>query len=221
MRARIRRLEQEHAIERERGRIARDMHDEIGANLTHIAAATRLATIEPATGHLDEIAAVARQTVDSLDEIVWAVNPRNDTLAGTVEYIAKHASRFLAAAGIAAEIDLPDGLPEQNISAEVRHHLFRVVKEALNNVAKHSGAANARLEIRVGRKSLEIVVADDGHGFDPGAADAFSNGLANMRSRMAGIGGRCRIESAAGAGSRVTLELPLPGNTPTRPSQPL
>jgi signal transduction histidine kinase/ligand-binding sensor domain-containing protein len=221
MRARIRRLEQKHAIERERGRIARDMHDEIGANLTHIAAATRLATIEPATGHLDEIAAVARQTVDSLDEIVWAVNPRNDTLAGTVEYIAKHASRFLGVAGIAAEIDLPNALPEQNISAEVRHHLFRVVKEALNNVAKHSGAANARLDIRFGAKSLEILVADDGHGFDPGAAGAFSNGLANMRSRMAGIGGRCRIDSAVGAGSRVTLELPLPGNTPPRHNQPL
>jgi signal transduction histidine kinase/ligand-binding sensor domain-containing protein len=212
MRARIRQLEQEHAVESERGRIARDMHDELGANLTHIAATTRLATLEPADAtadHLREIAAVARQTVDSLDVIVWAVNPHNDTLAGTVEYIGKFAARFLAAAEIEAEIDLPDAIPAWHVSAELRHHLFLAVKEALNNVVKHSGAARARLTIRIVAGTLEVVVADEGRGFTPGAAEHFSNGLVNIRDRMAGIGGRCRIESRPGAGSRVTLELPL------------
>jgi ligand-binding sensor domain-containing protein/signal transduction histidine kinase len=214
MRARIRRLEQEGAVERERGRIARDMHDELGANLTHISASMRLAALEPAEAvgeHLREIAAVARQTVESLDEIVWAVNPRNDTLAGTVEYIGKFAVRFLASAGVGVEIDLPHTPPAMQISAEVRHHLFLAVKEAINNVVTHSGASSARLEVRIASGSLEVTVADDGHGFAPGTEDGFSNGLVNMRERMAGIGGRCRVESRPGTGSCVTFDVPLSG----------
>jgi signal transduction histidine kinase len=216
MRARIRRLEQESAIERERGRIARDMHDELGANLTHIAATTRLAALEPAdaaAGHLREIASVARQTVDSLDEIVWAVNPRNDTLSGTVEYIGKFAARFLAAAGIGVEIDIPNRPLAMEISAEFRYHLFLAVKEALNNVVKHSGAANAQLTIRITPDSLEVVVTDDGHGFSSNGADDFSNGIMNMRTRMSEIVGECRIESRPGAGSSVTFDLPFSAKT--------
>ncbi len=210
VRARIRRLKQQRAVEIERTRIARDMHDELGANLTHIAATSRLAVLDPpeaASGHLNEISSIVRQTVDSLDEIVWAVNPSNDTLASLTEYIGKFAVRFLAASGVAGELDLPENLPAHPLAADVRHHLFLAVKEALNNVAKHSGARTATLAVTTDGEKLRVIIADDGCGFEPGSEAARSNGLRNMNDRMAGIGGTCRVEG--GNGTRVTLELPL------------
>lgn len=213
VRARIRRLEHEHAIERERARIARDMHDEVGANLTHIATTTRLAALDSPSatgGHLKEIEAAARHTVESLDEIVWAVNPRNDTVAKTVEYVCKFAATFLSQTGVRPEIFAPDVIPNRRISAEARHHLFLAVKEAVNNIAKHSGARVARVEVTISRAHLRVVVEDDGRGFEAGHADKFSNGLINMRERMSAIGGGCAIESLPGRrGCRVAFELPL------------
>jgi signal transduction histidine kinase/ligand-binding sensor domain-containing protein len=213
IRTRIRRLEHEHAIERERARIARDMHDEVGANLTHIATTTRLAALDSpsATGdHLKEIEAAARHTVESLDEIVWAVNPRNDTLPKTVEYVCKFAAGFLSKTGVRPEIVAPDAIPDRRISAEARHHLFLAVKEAVNNIAKHSGARSARMEVIASRARLRVVIEDDGRGFEAGHADKFSNGLINMRDRLNAVGGGCAIESLpAIRGCRVTFELPL------------
>ena len=212
MRARIRRLEQEHAVERERARIARDMHDEVGANLTHIATATRLAALgSPSAvgGHLRDIETAARHTVESLDEIVWAVNPRNDTVSKTVEYVCKFAATFLSDTGIRPEITAPETIPDRRMSAEARHHLFLAVKEALNNIARHSGAGNTRIHVAVSADRLQVIVHDDGRGFEPGGTDSFSNGLINMSERMNSIGGRCTIESRPGLrGCRVTFELP-------------
>jgi signal transduction histidine kinase/ligand-binding sensor domain-containing protein len=212
MRARIRRLEQERAMERERTRIARDMHDEVGANLTHIAATSRLAMLGPpeeTPGFLGEIASIARQTVDSLDEIVWAVNPRYDTLAGAVEYIGKFAVRFVSGAGVACEVDLPEELPSLALTSDVRHHLLLVVKEALNNAVKHSRAGQILVSASLEGSVLSICVIDDGEGFDPGTTAVGADGLRNMRERMAGVGGELGIASEAGRGTRVELRLPL------------
>ncbi len=212
VRARIRRLEQERALERERTRIARDMHDEVGANLTHIAATSRLAMLNPADdipGHLNEIASVARQTIDSLDEIVWAVNPHYDTLAGSIEYIGKYAVRFVGGAGVACEVNLPDELPPVTLTSDVRHHLLLVVKEALNNAVKHAHAHKIHLTATLEDSTLRIAVADDGDGFDPGTNEAGADGLRNMRERMAGIGGDLAIQSEPSRGTRVELTLPL------------
>ena len=153
-----------------------------------------------------------------MDEIVWAVNPRNDTLAGTVEYIGKFATGFLSRAGVEIEVLLPEVVSHRPVSAELRHQLFLAVKESLGNVVKHSGATNVRLDIQVRAERLEIAVADNGRGLVPGTPDPFSNGLDNMQARMAGIGGSCRVESRAGTGCRVVFELPLrneaqPGNS--------
>ena len=212
VRSRIRRLRQAHEVERERARIARDMHDELGANLTQINMVSRLACMEPpeaARGHLEEIAAIARRTVDSLDEIVWAVNPHYDTLAALIEYLGMYAAAFLASAGIACETDLPQDLPSCPLSANVRYHLFLAVKEALNNAAKHSGAGVVRLSATWDGRRVSVTISDDGRGFDPGPARAGSEGLKNLRERMKELHGECRIESGAGEGTRVVLELPL------------
>jgi signal transduction histidine kinase len=213
VKARIRRLRESRELERERARIARDMHDELGANLTHIEMISEFADEEApevARERLREVALIARQTVDSLDEIVWAVNPRYDTLSALVEYLGMFAASFLAAAKIRCKIELPAELPPRPLSAGVRYHLFLAVKESLNNAAKHAGAALVRLQVAWDGERLRVVVADDGRGFDVDVdSKAGANGLFNLRERMAELHGECRIESGSGRGTRVVLELPL------------
>ena len=213
VKARIRRLRESRELERERARIARDMHDELGANLTHIEMISEFADEEApevARERLREVASIARQTVDSLDEIVWAVNPRYDTLSALVEYLGMFAASFLAAAKIRCKIELPAELPPRPLSAGVRYHLFLAVKESLNNAAKHAGATLVRLQVAWDGERLRVVVADDGRGFDVDVASkAGANGLLNLRERMAELHGECRIESGPGQGTRVVLELPL------------
>ena len=212
-RLRIRRLEQERVVERERSRIARDMHDDVGANLTHITTTVRLAAMDSpaaAGAYLREIETAARHTVESLDEIVWAVNPRNDTIAKAVEYLCKFAATFLSKAEIHTEVSAPAVLPDRHISAEARHHLFLAVKEAVNNIVKHSAAKNVEVQVQMISGRLQITIRDDGHGFDAGADSSFSNGLINLRERMTAIGGTCAVESRpAITGCRVTFEVPL------------
>jgi signal transduction histidine kinase/ligand-binding sensor domain-containing protein len=212
VRARMRLLEQQHAVERERARIARDMHDDLGASLTQIALASQLARLSPpaeTTGHLDDISAIARRTVGALDEIVWMVNPRNDTLTAAVEYLGQYAVDFLSAADIVCELDIPRELPCFPLPTQARHHLFLVVKETLNNVVKHAAASTVQFKAEADENRLRLTIADNGHGFAMGRERAGSDGLLNMQSRLAELGGTCRIESAPGAGTRVIFEVPL------------
>jgi len=216
MRARMRILEQEHALEKERARIARDMHDDLGANLTQITLASQLAKINPpseTTAYVDEIAAIAQRTIAAMDEIVWMVNPRNDILPAALEYIGQHVVDFLTAAGIGCELEIPDKLPPSPLSTRTRHDLFMVVKESLNNVVKHAHAKLVQVKVEVSGGLLRIVIADDGCGFVPGSERAGSDGLQNLGTRMAELGGQCRIVSEPGAGTRVIFELPLAGNS--------
>lgn len=212
-RAKIRRLRQQRAVERERTRIARDMHDEVGANLTHIASSSRLALLDdPAAtgGHLEEIAKTARETVDAFDEIVWAVNPRYDSLAGTIEYLGKLALRLTSPSGLKCEVDLPDEIPDLPLSADSRHHLLLAVKEALHNAVKHSHGTKVSLLVTVDRGELKVVVEDDGAGFSPDPVRAGSNGMENMRERMAALGGGIEFETSVPNGARVVMLLPIP-----------
>jgi signal transduction histidine kinase/ligand-binding sensor domain-containing protein len=215
VRARMRLLEQQHAIEKERMRIARDMHDDLGASLTQITLASQLARLSPpqeTTSHLDAIAAIARRTVTSLDEIVWMVNPRNDTLSAAVEYLGQHAVDFLSAADIGCELDIPSELPSSQLPTQARHHLFLVVKETLNNVVKHAGATAVQFKAEVDGHLLRLTIADNGRGFAMGHERAGSDGLLNMQSRLAELGGAARIESTPGVGTRVIFEMPLAQN---------
>lgn len=213
-RAKIRRLKQQRAVERERTRIARDMHDEIGANLTYIASSSRLALLDdPAAtgGHLEEISKTARETVDALDEIVWAVNPRYDSLAGTIEYLGKLALRITTATGLNCELDLPDEIPDLPLAADARHHLLLVVKEAIHNAVKHSRGSKVRLLVVIQGDGLKVVIEDNGVGFPPETNRVGSNGLTNMRERMAALGGGIGFENSTPNGGRVVLLLPLSG----------
>jgi signal transduction histidine kinase len=145
-----------------------------------------------------------------MDEIVWAVNPRNDSLPHLIDYIGQFAIEFLARANIRCRVDLPDRPVEWEISPEARHNLFLVVKEALNNVIQHSGANEVWLRVTATEKILAITVEDNGHGFERKSANGCADGLPNINQRMMEIGGQSSIESTAGTGTRISLTFPKP-----------
>jgi ligand-binding sensor domain-containing protein/signal transduction histidine kinase len=229
-RRRLAKLEQQHAVERDRARIAKDIHDDIGAGLTQITLLTELARREPQQvgGHLDRITGSARQLTRAMDEIVWAVDPQHDTLNGLMDYVSAFAEDFLRTAGIRCRMDLPVTLPEAHVDAEMRYNLFLALKEALNNIAKHSKATEAWLRLRIDPKSFTLIVEDNGQGM-PAARNGEANngsprngeavavsdritsgsGLVNLEKRLSAIGGRCQIHSAAGQGTRVEMTVAI------------
>lgn len=212
-------LTQERRVEKERSRIARDLHDDLGASLTEINFLGTLAaeSLEEGTarGRIEGVVERAQRMAKSLDEIVWTVNPANDTLASTANYLCSRTQESLEVLGIRCWLEVSDDLPEMPLDSELRHHLLMVVNEAVHNVMKHSRAREARLFLGTQGTSLVVRVEDDGCGFDPDNVPPGRNGLANLRRRMEAVGGKCTIDSAAGQGTRVCFELPLrhPGTT--------
>lgn len=216
-RARLRGLKQQADIEQERMRIARDIHDQVGASLTKMGVqAERLAresgVSEECQPLVRDVADTTRELLNAMDEIVWTVNPRNDTLENSVNYLIHYTREFLCPAGIAYTVDVPLELPDQPFSAELRHNLFMSVKEALSNAVKHGSPRNVRLALDIQPHECAFTVEDDGCGFSPSAAaPGEADGLENMKHRMLAVGGQCEIESTAGKGTRVTLRLPCGG----------
>lgn len=199
------------AMEQDRLRIARDMHDDIGARLTHMALlADRLKrSPEPATQLLTKLAGEARNTVDALDQIVWAVNPRHDTLGSLADYLCDHATGFLADAELTCHFEIDPAKRDSVLPFAIRHPLLMTVKEALQNVVKHAGASRVTISMVATGSAIELSVSDDGKGIDPLAGDpARGDGLSNMAGRLAEIGGTCVIGSLPSGGTRVTLTVP-------------
>jgi len=203
LQSKVRLLEQQAALDRERARIARDIHDHLGGTLTQMTLQLELALRngakpEKIEGHVQKSLAAARQAIQSLDETVWAVNPSNDTLPHLVNYIGEYAVEFLDNAGIRCRVDLSSPLPAQPVSAETRHNLFLAIKEALNNVVRHAGASEVQLSVNVNNGSLKFSIADNGHGIPPAQNRISADGLRNMRQRMRDIGGEFQMESDHG-----------------------
>jgi signal transduction histidine kinase len=149
-------LARQQAVERERARIAKDIHDDLGANLTLIAVLGDLARQEKAGERIQKMASTARQAVKSLDEIVWAVNPRNDTLAHLLDYTGQYAVDYLRAGGVRCLLDVPEHTPPREVPSNVRHNLFLVVKEALQNIVKHAQATAVWLRIGATGRRLTV-----------------------------------------------------------------
>ena len=219
-RRRLARLEQQHALEQERARIARDIHDDLGSSLTHISMLSELAEADKANPkevetHVRKIAASARETVRSLDEIVWAISPENDTWNSLVEYLSEYANEFFEGTNVRCRLEMPMDLPPYLLPSEVRHSLFLVIKEALNNSLKHARASEVRIRVSESAAGVEIVMTDDGRGFDLDMARAGSkgNGLQNMRERIESLGGKFQIDSEPGKGTRVAIGIKLDTNT--------
>ncbi len=223
MRRKLERLEQQRAIEHERARIAHDIHDDLGAHLTRITMLSESASADldrpaEAAAGLEQIYNTARELTRSMDEIVWAVSPRHDTLESLANYLEKLAQDLLATAGIRCRLDMPLQFPEWRLTSEVRHNLFLAFKEALHNVVKHAAASEVHVRLTPKTTSFELVVEDNGCGFAPGSRNrpaeapgrfASGNGLENMTRRLAEIHGRCDIRSAPGQGTEVMFTVPL------------
>jgi len=226
MRLRVRRkleqLERQRALERERARIARDIHDDLGASLTRITLLSQSVRSELEDGHragadLDQIYSTARELTRSMDEIVWAVNPRHDTLDSMVTYLGRFAQHFLNAAGIRCRLDVPLHLPALPLTAEIRHNVFLAFKEALHNVVKHAQATEVHLSLELRPEGFMLVIADNGRGFtwhpgqnpapEPGDGQRLAGGygLTNMQKRLEEIGGCCGWDTAPGEGTRAKL----------------
>jgi len=214
------RLQQQHAIERDRARIAKDIHDEVGAGLTQITLLTELARREPAQSdaNLGRITDSARRLTKAMDEIVWAVDPQHDTLAGLMDYVSAYAEDFLRVAEIRCRMDLPMTLPALRVEAELRYNLFLALKEALNNIVKHAQATEVWLRLKLEGQRLTLVIEDNGRGISASGtaeADRLSSGygLGNLARRLESVGGFCEIHSAAGQGTRVELSARLAEDT--------
>jgi ligand-binding sensor domain-containing protein/signal transduction histidine kinase len=209
-------LQQQEALEKERSRIARDLHDQLGANLTQVALLGEMAEADkhsPAEieSHAQQISQTARETTRSLDEIVWAVNPSNDTLEGLVNYACKHAQEYLALAGVRYRAEVPAQLPAVNIPPEVRHNVFLAFKEAVNNVVKHAQASEVRVRLQLQPGNFTLSIEDNGRGLGGRDANATPtrNGLRNMRKRMEDIHGEFSISPGTGGGTIVCLVVPF------------
>ncbi len=222
-------MERRHTLERERARIAQDIHDDVGASLSRIAmlsqpTRSQLAEPERAAAVLSRIYSTAREVTRALDEIVWAINPRHDTLDSLVDYMGRFAQDFLASANVRCRLDLPVVVPAWPLTAETRHNLFLAFKEALNNALKHAAATEIRISFSLRSDSFVLMVEDNGRGFDPGRSDSndsgrlsSGNGLLNMEKRLARLGGRCELASEIGQGTRVSLIVLLKGHAPAPP----
>jgi signal transduction histidine kinase len=219
---RLRYLEQERALERERTRIAQDLHDEMGAKLCRISFLSEHARRShdmPSELHrqIVSISDTSREVLCSLDEIVWAVNPQNDMLEPVASYVAHYAREYFQETGIECELEIPTHLPSYPLSSQSRHHLLLAVHEAFTNILKHSGATHARVSVKCEVSVLEITVSDNGHGFNPAAVESNSisspaesgSGLHNMHQRLTDIGGACSIKSQAGRGTTICFSLSL------------
>ena len=210
MQFQMERLKWQQSLERERTRIARDIHDDLGAGLTRISmlsASARDQMSSVATGEMDEITETARELVGAMDEIVWAVNPRHDKLDSLIAYCGKYAQDFFKAAGIPCRLDLAYDVPDWTLTSQVRHNLFLAFKEALNNAARHAGARALVISAKIEAEVFVLSVQDNGRGFDVVQRRGGGNGLVNMRHRLSEIGGECVIESLAGKGTVIKFIL--------------
>ena len=219
---RLKRLEQEKALERERTRIAQDLHDDMGAKLCRISYLSEHARRSPELSselqrQIGSISDSSREVLSSLDNIVWAINPQNDLLEHVVSYIGHYTREYFQETGLECELDMPAQSPAYPLSSQSRHHLLLAMHEAFTNVLKHSSATRARVSVVCEDSTLEIIVSDNGRGFVLSAmgaetvdtATALGNGLRNMRQRLTEIGGDCSIKSEPDGGTAVRFILPL------------
>ena len=207
-------IERQRALEEERTRIARDLHDDLGATLTQIRFLSAVesrdeAVPEETRNQLREVSEKSHQLVTSLDEIVWAINPANDSLPKLAHYLCHVAEEFFAPTPIRCRMEVDESLPEVALTSEVRHNLYLAVREAMNNIAKHSQATEVWLRIQQQANRLAITIEDNGRGFVESDAAIVGEGLQNMRRRVEEIGGQFERETRPGQGTSCRIFLSL------------
>jgi signal transduction histidine kinase len=220
LQARLDQAERRRRLERERLRIAQDIHDDLGASLTHInllsqTAAGKMESNHAAWKDTERLRSLAVTLTEKLDEIVWAVSPRHDTLESLLSYLTNLAEEFLGSAGIRARIHVPIQLPPWTLASGLRHNVFLATKEALNNVVKHAQATEVRLQLVIRADAFELTIEDNGCGFSPpltppsSAERSARHGLESVKWRIESLGGEFSLDSALGRGTRLTFTVPV------------
>jgi len=211
---RVQRLEQQRALHEERARIAKDLHDDLGANLTGLALQLDLVGSQgvpagPLQPQLSHLARSTRGLVDNMREVVWAMNPQHDNVESLASFLGQYTENYLGAAGLRCRLELPPQTAAHVLSSNARHQLFLVVKEALHNIVRHARASEVQLRLTQEQDELRLEIDDDGCGLPPEGARVSEHGLDNMKKRMANLGGQFSALRGAEGGTRLTLVLPL------------
>lgn len=207
LRRRMQVMRQQAALADERSRIARDLHDQFGSRLTELAT---IADAERRRGEPSELLSVIHELEHDLDTVIWAVNPKNDSLDHLLPFCCRMAGEFLRRSSIACHFEIPDDIPSRPVTPDFRHNVYLVIREATSNVAKHSGATRVRIRVALSESELTMKLEDNGRGFDVGAAQAsHRNGLRNMRGRVTELGGFFNVQSGGGS-TTVGFSVPLP-----------
>ena len=207
-------IDRQLMLERERARISQDMHDDVGASLTRISMMSDLVrnmndTRDDARHWLSQISDTSRSVMEEMSQIIWALNPQNNTLEGLVAYIKRFSNEYLEPISVRCTFNFPTSLPVRALSIETRRNVYLVVREALHNVVKHSDATSVTISLEVFESGFRIGVKDDGKGFDPERLEFPGNGLMNMKKRMSDIGGEILIKSEPGSGTEIELIVSL------------
>ncbi len=203
-------FEKQKALENERTRIATDIHDDLGSGLSKIRflSETVQRNISEKGHHpiLQNIAGSCVELVDKFNEIVWAMNEKNNSLEDLVYYVRNYTAKYCAENNLGFNINVPDEIPAVEVGGELRREFFLTVKESLHNVVKHAEAKNVWLDMELGA-AITLTIHDDGKGFDTAAMENAGNGLRSIRHRIGRVKGKLKIES--GKGTSVSIMVPL------------
>lgn len=207
-------LAAKQALEQERSRIARDIHDDLGASLTRISLLSQTPSAEndQSNSAMGQIRSTTRDLMRSMDGVVWAISPENDHFDDLVNYLSSYAQEFLSVANIRCRLNFPVDLPERKLSAQLRHNLLLAFKEALNNIVKYARATEVHISLEPEVRFFHLKIQDDGNGIDsatPSDRTHAGNGMANMEERMKEIGGSCHFQSSSEKGTLVEFKVPF------------
>lgn len=197
----------------ERSRISSDMHDDLGADLSRIVVLSEVMKVtdqidQKTLANIDKISQYAIDLRTKIDEIIWALNPRHDSLSALLSYTHRYILDYLEDSNLKVDLKINPSVPEMQVSAAFRRNVFLIVKEAIHNCVSHASASKARIAIEVNDKTMSVTIEDDGKGFEQKSINS-GNGLENMRKRTKEIGGKIKIVSAPGSGCNIKLWCPL------------
>jgi signal transduction histidine kinase len=201
-------------LEEERVRIAKDIHDEVGAKLTRISimsegAKNKNTDASKTDKWLQSIAETSREVTQDMTQIIWALSPQNNTMEGLIAYLRRYSIEYLEPANMECQFVAPENLNEIHLRPEARRNVYLCVKEALNNIVKHSGAGKVIISVIQDHEWISILIKDNGNGFEMGEKKLNGNGMSNMKTRMLAIGGKACTRSGEKEGTEVLLMIPL------------
>ena len=208
-------------LERVRTRIATDLHDDIGSSLSQIAILSEVVRQKVGQDHaavtepLSQITTSSSELMDTMSDIVWAIDPHKDRLTDLTQRMRRFASDVLTSRNIDFDFHEPDAHHNLNLGADVRRQVFLVCKESINNIVRHSHCTQVYIEFRVNRDSLSLIIKDNGRGFDT-AHESDGHGLLSMEQRAKETGGTLQITSQPGEGTVITLTMPIRGRPKLR-----